>query len=110
MFFCLKSNGFDLEATHMFDPEKLETLFGLLSILICVNCKTGSWGNAIKPIKIKKHKRPAYGLFNYGLHIICAILSNIKDYMADFKQIIWLLVKPPHIIESFAEVATLKCL
>ena len=43
MFLCLKSNGFNLEETHMVCQEKVELLFGLLAILTCWNCKIGLW-------------------------------------------------------------------
>lgn len=94
MFLCLKSNGFNLEATNLTNPEKLETLFGLLAILTCWNCKIGHWVNKIKPIKIKKHNRPSKTLFTYGMQIISLIINNLSQYKADFKQIIKIFKKP----------------
>jgi hypothetical protein len=75
----------------MFDHEKFETLFGMLAILICLNCKAELWGNAIKAIKNKKHHRPSYSLFNYGMRILGTVFSKIKDYLADVQEIIRML-------------------
>ena len=93
MFLCLKSNGFNLEETHMVCQEKVELLFGLLAILTCWNCKIGLWCNQIKPIKIKNHGRPEQNLFHYGMTIISSVISNIVDYGKDFKKIIKILKK-----------------
>ena len=88
MFLCLKTNGFNLEATHMTDPDKLDLMFGLLAILTCWNCKVGLWCHAIKPIKIKNHDRPEQNLFHYGMTVISAIFNNIFYYAKDFKNVL----------------------
>lgn len=94
MFLCLKSNGFDLEETHMTCPDKLELLFGLLAILTCWNCKIGLWCNQIKPVKIKNHGRPEQNLFHYGMTVILSVVNNVVDYGKDFIKILAILSKP----------------
>ena len=94
MFLCLKSNGFNLEASHMVDANKLELLFGLLAILTCWNCKVGCWFHVIKPIKIKNHNRPEQNLFHYGMTMPGTILNNVMDYGKDFINVLKILKKP----------------
>ena len=48
----------------------IKKIFSLLAIAFCWAHKTGEWQHEIKPIKIKKHGRPAISLFRYGLDFI----------------------------------------
>ena len=98
MFLCLKSNGFNLEDTHMVDASKLDLLFGLLAILTCWNCKIGCWFHMVNPIKIKNHDRPEQNLFHYGITMLSSILNNVRDYCKDFLNIVTIL-KKPHLID-----------
>ena len=109
MFLCLKSNGFNLEETHMSCPDKLELLFGLLAILTCWNCKIGLWCNQLKPVKIKNHRRPAQNLFHYGMTIISSVVSNIIDYGKDFRKLIK-IIKKPNLSEEDCYDIELQCL
>jgi len=109
MFLCLKSNGFNLEETHMTCPSKLELLFGLLAILTCWNCKIGLWCNQIKPVKIKNHGRPEQNLFHYGMTILSSVISNIVDYSRDFAELIHIL-KMPSIAKEDCYDIELQCL
>lgn len=109
MFLCLKSNGFNLEDTHMVDANKLELLFGLLAILTCWNCKIGCWFHAIKPIKIKNHDRPEQNLFHYGMTMISTILNNVLDYANDFRNILRILEKP-HLIDRSSHDMEWQCI
>jgi len=59
----LKTRGFDLESTHMTDPKRLEKLMVFLAIAFGWAHIIGEWRHEIKPIKIKKHGRPAQSLF-----------------------------------------------
>lgn len=104
MFLCLKSNGFNLEDTHMVAAGKLDLLFGLLAILTCWNCKIGCWFSMIKPIKIKNHDRPEQNLFHYGMTMISTIINNIMDYKKDFKNVLKILKKPYLIDRSCHEM------
>lgn len=101
-FLCLKSNGFEVESCAMPCPDKLNTLFGLLAILTCLNCKVGNWYHSIKPIKIKSHGRPSYNIFNYGMRIMSSVMNNINDYTNDFKVILDILILPGSKMKSFS--------
>lgn len=63
LFGCLKGRGFNFEDTHVTDIDRIKKIFVLLAIAFCWAHKTGEWQHAIKPIKIKKHGRPAVSLF-----------------------------------------------
>jgi hypothetical protein len=80
LFSCLKSRGFYFEDTHVIDHERIKKLFALLAIAFCWAHKTGEWRHEFRPIKIKKHGRPAISLFRYGLdYIIDAVVNLFKS-------------------------------
>lgn len=63
-----KSRGFDFEATHVTQPEKLNLLLGVMSLAIFWALQTGTYlAQHAKPLKLKKHGRPELSLFRYGL-------------------------------------------
>lgn len=78
LFGCLKSKGFNFEDTHMTDQKKIYRLLSLLSIAFCWSFLTGNWLASVKPIKIKKHSRPARSIFRYGLDYLKNIFFNLK--------------------------------
>ena len=86
LFGCLKSKGFNFEDTHITDYERIKKLFVLLSIAFCWAHKTGEWRHEIRPIKIKKHGRPAISLFRYGLDYIVDVVLNLFKKFDLFKN------------------------
>jgi len=91
LFGCLKSKGFNFEDTHMVDPEKISKLLSLLTIAFCWAHLTGEWLANIKPIKIKKHQRPARSIFRYGLDYLKNIFFNIGDNFKELFEVVKLL-------------------
>ena len=77
LFSCLKGRGFNFEDTHIVNQERIKKLFVLLAIAFCWAHKTGEWRHELRPIKIKKHGRPAISLFRYGLDYIIDMLTNL---------------------------------
>lgn len=77
LFSCLKSRGFYFEDTHIIDYERIKKLFALLAIAFCWAHKTGEWRHEFRPIKIKKHGRPAISLFRYGLDYIIDVVLHL---------------------------------
>lgn len=76
LFGCLKGRGFNFEDTHITDRERIKKIVALLALAFCWAHKTGEWQHAVKPIKIKKHGRPAVSLFRYGLdYLVNAIMK-----------------------------------
>lgn len=77
LFSCLKGRGFNFEDTHIVDQKRIKKLMALLAIAFCWAHKTGEWQHMLKPIKIKKHGRPAVSLFRYGLDYLVEAIANI---------------------------------
>jgi hypothetical protein len=67
LFGCLKTRGFRFEATHMTNPERIDRLMAYLTIAFVWAHIIGEWLNEQRPIRIKKHQRPAQSIFAYGL-------------------------------------------
>lgn len=86
LFGCLKSKGFNFEETHMTDPKKISKMLSLLAIAFCWAHKIGEWLNEKKPIKLKKHGRPARSIFRYGLDFLQNIFFNITDKFRLFQK------------------------
>jgi transposase len=59
LFHSLKSRGFNFEDVNLKDEDRLKRLFAVLAITFCWAYHVGAWLNEIKPIRIKKHQRPA---------------------------------------------------
>jgi len=76
LFANLKSRGFDLEATHLTIPGKLETLIACLAIAVALAAKSGAAAEARAPIAIKAHGRKASSLFALGLKTFCKALAS----------------------------------
>lgn len=71
LFQCLKGRGFNFEDTHIIDLDRIKKMVALLTIAFCWAHKTGEWYHTeVEPIIIKKHGRPAYSIFRYGLDLI----------------------------------------
>jgi len=91
LFGCLKSRGFCLEATHLFDSERLSRMVGLLSIGLCWAFKTGEWLAQEKPIEIKRHGRKARSIFRHGLDYLRRILLNLEEHQTELLRALQLL-------------------
>ena len=76
LFGNLKTRGFDLEATHITDPEKLETLLVIMTIAATLAAKTGAAAHQIRPIPDKAHGRKAVSIFAHGLAVLRQILAR----------------------------------
>ena len=63
LFGNLKTHGFDMEATHITDPKKLETLLVLMAVAAALAAKTGAGAACVRPIPVKKHGRRAISHF-----------------------------------------------
>ena len=73
-FASLKVRGFDVERTGITRPDRLERLFGLVT-LAWVSClRVGVWLQAHAPIKVEAHGRPAMNLVRYGAEQLCHAL------------------------------------
>jgi hypothetical protein len=68
LFGNTKSRGFDFEATHVTQPDKLSLLLGVMSLAIFWTLQAGTYLEQHgKALKFKKHGRLELSRFRYGL-------------------------------------------
>ena len=91
LFESLKSRGFNFENVNLKDRESLNLLLAILSIAFCWAYHIGAWLNEIKPIRIKKHQRPAKSVFRYGFDWIRHLLLNPEEKSSELQQVLSLL-------------------
>lgn len=96
LFGCFKTRGFNLEDTHMSDPEKIDKLTGILSLAFVWAHQVGEWRHEHKPIKIKSHGRKAKSLFRYGLDYLEELFAHLKysKSLKKLKVVVMFLVDP----------------
>ena len=77
LFGCLKSRGFEIESTHMTEPEKMDKLMAILALTFLWCMIAGHWeyGEADQ-LPLNKHYRPAESLFRLGLDLLRRVLIN----------------------------------
>ena len=86
LFSCLKTNGFNLEDTHLTDQKKLEKLFFIVTIAFCWSYLVGMEKNEKKAIKTKTHGRKSMSLFRYGYNTLRnAALQGVKFFISYLK-------------------------
>jgi len=81
MFKAFKTNGFNLEDTHLRDTKRIDKLLVVVSIAFSWAYNIGIYVHQyIKPIPIKAHHRKAYSYFKYGFRfLINALLVNTEQ-------------------------------
>ena len=94
-FKSIKSQGFNIENTHMTDPARIKLLFALISYATMLVVQAGMVRNHVKKIKVKNHGRPTYSLFTYGLDLWRTLFrGTVPSY---FRRFLDLLLTPPKI-------------
>jgi hypothetical protein len=78
MFKGFKSGGFELEATRITNPDRLETLTAVLAIAFCAAYRAGEQENRACPIPTKKHGYKQKSLFRTGLDLLRRTLATQK--------------------------------
>jgi Transposase DDE domain len=106
LFEALKSRGFNFEDTHLQDEKRLNTLFAVLAIAFCWAYHVGAWRHTVKPVRIKKHQRPATSIFRYGFDMIRHALFNPEDkpeLLARVLNLLWQALMGPknHIYQLY---------
>lgn len=77
LFGNLKSRGFNLEHTHIVDPDKLKKLMAVLAVALLWSLRVGEWKYGDhKELPLYSHWRPAKSLFRLGLDVIRRVLNN----------------------------------
>ena len=95
LFAALKSRGYDLEATHVTEPGRMQRLLGLLALTFAwthlVGEKRALWEG---PPRKKAHQRRAKSLFRYGLDWLQQILTTPERQDAALFRCLSLLQRP----------------
>lgn len=91
LFQSLKERGFNFEDVNLKDEERLKRLFAVIVIAFCWAYHVGAWLHDQKPIRIKKHQRPAKSVFRYGFDRIRNNLLNPQDKQAELREVLMLL-------------------
>ena len=92
LFAALKSRGFNLEGTHIQDPERLSRLLALLALAFTWAFVVGLWQASVKELKLKKHGYPPKSIFRRGLNILCRSVTNFERFnVAVWRKVIKLL-------------------
>jgi hypothetical protein len=80
LFAGLKSRGFDFESTHLNIQTRISTLVGLLAIAYSLAHATGRYLAQHRPIRLKRHGRPARSVFRLGLdHLRHVLLQRLEQ-------------------------------
>lgn len=95
LFKHLKSGGFDIEKSHLVDPERFQKLLVVASIAAALIVKNGLIQNALNPIPIKRQKaaetiitKQLFSLFTYGFDHIKYIFTKNSIAIAKLIQTI----------------------
>lgn len=91
LFRAYKRKGFNLEDTHITDPERIRKLVGLLSLALIWCYKLGIKHDiCFEPIEIKKHGYKQSSYVKHGLDILSEILLNLPHKTERFSNSIML--------------------
>ena len=91
-FGFLKSKGFDVETTHLRDPQRILRLLSVLAIALLWGLLVGAYLQKQKPMPNKKHGYPAQSLFRRGLDHIQYLIANRQQKQKTILHIGRLLV------------------
>ena len=96
MFKAFKSNGFNLEDTHVCDPDRIMTLVSILMITFCFAYKQGELIVIAQPhlLKLKKHGYIPKSIFRIGADMIHRILCNIMEPKRKIKDLFASIINP----------------
>ncbi len=94
LFAALKTRGFNLEATHMVNAEKISMLLALLAMAAGVACKVGLWALGKKQLRRKTHGRHARSLFAFGLDALRKLFAP-RTFAQSLRVILAFLLENP---------------
>lgn len=81
MFKALKSNGFNLEKSHIESVKAMDKLLYMIALAFIWAYLNGIYQHKIKPIKTLKHGYKAISIFKLGFEYIQQyLLRNIGDF------------------------------
>ena len=106
LFGCFKGRGFNFEDTHITQMDRIKKLLVLLAVALAWAHKTGEWISEARPIKIKKHGRPAVSLFRYGLDYLTDAVMKVFYQPNLFKKCLDKIkgIENIHVLGLYAEM------
>ena len=96
MFKAFKSNGFNIEETHVTKPDRFMTLLSVVALAFCLAYKQGICLVKEMPqlLKLKKHGSPPKSIFRVGLDCLQNVLTNMMKRMREIKKRLRAILKP----------------
>lgn len=91
LFAVMKRRGFNLEDTHITDPERISRWVAVLTLALCGCYKVGLWLDQKKPIPLKKHQHRVCSVVRRGLDTLRHLLLNAASNKTQVHPMIRLL-------------------
>lgn len=76
LFAAFKSRGFNLEDSHVVNPDRSERLFGLLAVALVWAVLVGEFVSDVRALRVKGHGSPERSVFRWGLDCLGQILLS----------------------------------
>jgi len=93
LFRAYKKKGFNLEDTHITEPERIRKLVALLSLALVWCYKVGvKYDACYEPIEVKKHGHKQYSYVKYGLDILRKMLDSLPLKRVEFANAVLLFI------------------
>ena len=95
LFAALKLRGFDLEATHLTEPDRIRKLLGVLALTYSWTLTSGLDRKRREgPPRECANGYPEKSLFRYGLDRLCELLVNWYRMREELNRCIQILTAP----------------
>ena len=91
MFKAMKTQGFNLEDTHLTDPKRVERLMGAVVISFAWSYKVGDYIDEVSPIKIKSNNQRLRSVFKTGFKFLINLFSNLHNKIKEIISMIALI-------------------
>ena len=93
LFKVMKTSGFDLEATHITESDRLGTLLAIVAISCCFAYRIGIYCIREKPPSIKKHGYKPFNTVRFGLDLLIDMVRGkfVDTHTTYYKKLLPLL-------------------
>ena len=89
----MKTQGFNLEDTHLTDQKRLEKLMVTVVISFAWSYKVGGYIDEVSPIKIKSNSQRLRSVFKTGYKFLINLFSNIHNRIKEIISMVSLIFK-----------------
>ena len=87
----MKTQGFNLEDTHLTDQKRLEKLMVTVVISFAWSYKVGDYIDEVSPIKIKSNNQRLRSVFKTGFKFLINLFSNLHNKIKEIISMIALI-------------------